>query len=99
MTIHDDSFPASPEVDAGAPALTRRYRPNPNRLAALAAGAAPSRPSTETSLAGAFERMQMRGLGGAATVPVTHGKCVLVVHEDISSVSNCTLCGVEVGQN
>jgi len=64
------------------------------------AGAAPSRPSTETSLAGAFERMlQMGGLGGAATDSFTHGKCVLVAHEDISSVSNCTLCGVEVGQN
>jgi len=43
--------------------------------------------------------MQMGGLGGAATTPVTHGKCILVVHEDITLVSNCTLCGVEVGQS
>ena len=43
MTIHDDSFPATPEIEA--PALTRR-----DRLALLAEGAAP-----DNSLAGAFE--------------------------------------------
>ena len=90
MTIRDDSFP-SPEI--AAPGLSRR-----RRLAILSEGAAPARTSTATSISGAFERMEMGGVGGAVPVPVTYGKCVIVVHEDITSVSNCTVCGVGVGQ-
>ena len=39
------------------------------------------------------------GLSGSRAVPVTHGECVIVVHEDVDNSSDCTLCGVEIGQS
>ena len=29
---------------------------------------------------------------------VTHGECV-IVYEDVDNLSDCTLCGVEIGQS
>ena len=56
------------------------------------AGAAPSRPSTETSLAGAFERMlQMGGLGGAATDSFTHGKSLHMRISPLCPIARCVV--------
>ena len=41
----------------------------------------------------------MGGFSGSGTVPVTHGECVIVVHEDADNSSDCALCGVEIGQS
>jgi len=72
MTHHNDSFPTSPDDVTPLASLPCR-----DRLAALAEGAGPPR-APANSLIGAFELMQLGGLGGAATAPVTHGKCVLL---------------------
>ena len=38
------------------------------------------------------------GSGRSGSVAITHGECVVVVHEDVDNTSDCTLCGVEIGQ-
>ena len=39
------------------------------------------------------------GSGRSGSVAITHGECVVVVHEDVDNSSDCTLCGVEIGQS
>ena len=98
MTKSADSF-ESPLQEALAGTLTRRERLKimHDRAAAARTAAAPSSDDDLSVLADQFAT-GMGGLGDSTAVPVTHGECVIVLHEDVDNTSNCTLCGVEIGQ-
>ena len=42
--------------------------------------------------------MGCSGSRRSGSVAITHGECVVVVHEDVDNCSDCTLCDVEIGQ-
>ena len=99
MVNNSDSF-ESP-VEAALAAASSRS----DRLRALTSFADTNVPSDDEEVASLADRFSagMGGLGRSGsgrTVPVaiTHGECVVVVHEDVDNSSDCTLCGVEIGQ-
>ena len=100
MVNNPDSFDSP--VDA-ALASASSHGDHLRALTSFAASAAPSEADEDvSSLADRFSA-GMGGLGHSgpgcpAPVAITHGECVVVVHEDVDNSSECTLCGVDIGQ-
>ena len=99
MVNNPDSFDSP--VDAALAAASSRG----DRLRALTSFADTAVPSDDEDVDSLADRFSagMGGLGRSGpgrSVPVaiTHGECVVVVHEDLDNSSDCTLCGVEIGQ-
>ena len=100
MTRESRSF-ESPVGDALAGASSRAARLELIREHTRPFAPAPSLAAREDDASSLSNRLTaMGGLGGTATaVPVTHGECIIVVHDDIDHTSDCTLCGVEIGHS
>ena len=101
MVNNPDSFDSPVEaLLASASSRGDRLRALTSFSASATASAADSEEvdGLEASFTAGMGGLGRSGSGRSGSVAITHGECVVVVHEDVDNSSDCTLCGVEIGQ-
>jgi len=101
MANDTDSFVSPDAAELASASLVRdRMRALPSFPASASASAADSaeEEGLEASSPAGIGGLGRSGSGFSGSVAITHCERVVVVHEDVDNTSDCTLCGVEIGQ-